>query len=61
MSTIDERIGQLEKQQALTVDILKLMIQGRWTGEMPHAEAFLKAINPGDTDWSAVPFEEPEA
>jgi len=53
---LQQRIELLEKQQAYTVDVLKLIIQGRWTGEMPHAEALLKALNPSDTDWQAVPF-----
>lgn len=56
MPTNEERIQLLEQQQAMTVTLLRLLLEGRWTGEMPHAEALLKAINPADTDWSAVPF-----
>jgi hypothetical protein len=61
MASHSERIALLETQQALTVEILKLILQGRWTGAMPHAEAILKAINPNDVSWSALPFPHPEA
>lgn len=53
---IQDRVELLEKQQALTVAVLKLILQGRWSGDLPNAEAVLKAINPNDTDWQAVPF-----
>jgi hypothetical protein len=53
---LQQRIELLEKQQALTVAVLKLIVQGKWTGDMPNAEAVLKAISPADADWQAVPF-----
>ena len=56
LDQLQRRIELLEKQQALTVAVLKLIVQGRWTGEMPNAEAVLKAIDPNDTSWQAVPF-----
>ncbi len=59
MATIEERLAQLERQQSMQTEALRLILEGRWTGEMPHAEAQVKALAPGDQDWSAVPFEEP--
>ena len=52
MGQLTDKVKLLETQQALTVAVMKLILQGRWTGEWPHAEGFLKAIDPADTGWS---------
>jgi len=39
-------ITQLQAQQALTVETLRAMLEGHWTGEPPTVEALLLAINP---------------
>lgn len=43
-------------QQNVIYQVLKLILQGRFTGDMPHAEAFAKSLNPSDSNWSAVEF-----
>lgn len=58
MAVTEERLELLERQQAMTIEALKLVLQGRWKGDLPTAEAMLKAINPSDTDWEPVPFDE---
>lgn len=46
MTTADA-ITQLQQQQAYTVQTLRAMLEGHWTGEPPSVEALLLAINPG--------------
>lgn len=63
--TIEERLKVLEdrtktlgdQNEAIRV-ALSLILQGRWNGEMPHADAFVKSLttNPEKNDWSAVSF-----
>lgn len=50
--SLTTRVELLEKQQAMTTEILKLIVEGRWTGELPNAEALLKALNPNDVNWT---------
>jgi hypothetical protein len=55
--TPEERIELLETQFAYFYEAFKLVLQGKWTGEMPTAEAFIKAIRSDEADgWSAVEF-----
>lgn len=45
MTTADD-IRQLQDQQAYTVQTLRAMLEGRWTGEPPSVEALILAVNP---------------
>lgn len=50
------RLDQVFQQNANLYQALKLTLEGRWTGEMPHAEAFVKACNPDEAgSWTAIP------
>jgi hypothetical protein len=44
--TTSDAIVQLQQQQAYTVQTLRAMLEGQWTGAPPSAEALLLAINP---------------
>lgn len=44
--TVAQDISQLQQQQALTVQTLRAMLEGNWTGAPPSVEALLLAINP---------------
>lgn len=50
MATVRQRLDQLEAQQHLTYEALKLVCQKRIVGEMPHATAFVKAIRPDEAN-----------
>jgi hypothetical protein len=54
MGQLSDKVKLLETQQALTTAVLKLILQGRWAGEWPHAEGFIKAIDPNDTNWKVA-------
>lgn len=55
--SVEAQLQQLLDQNAAIYNALKLVLQGRWQGEMPHAEAFTKSLNPDEAgSWSAVPF-----
>lgn len=44
--SVAEDIVQLQQQQAYTVQTLRAMLEGNWTGAPPSVEALLLAINP---------------
>jgi hypothetical protein len=44
--TTTDQITQLQAQQAYTVQTLRAMLEGQWTGAPPSVEALLLAINP---------------
>lgn len=58
MATIEERVAQLEQQQALQTDALRRIIEGRWTGPLPTAAADVVALMGGKApaDFQPVPF-----
>ncbi len=62
MATLEEKIALLERQQQMTTELVKRILEGKWTGGAESAEALLLALNPQlQTEaWHAVPFVEPE-
>jgi hypothetical protein len=47
MTSTDEleaRIEALEAQQAVQTDALRYLVEGRWTGDLPHAAAEISAL-----------------
>jgi hypothetical protein len=50
------QINMLLDQNAAIRNALQLILQGRWDGEMPHATAFVKALDPNNVNWEPVPF-----
>ena len=55
------RIAVLEQQQALQTDALRRIIEGHWTGELPHAAADVVALLGGTPpeDFAPLPFPAP--
>lgn len=49
MPTVDERLDQLEAQQQQQTRALRLILEGRLDGEMPHAAAQVVALEGGNT------------
>ena len=45
---LEQRIQLLEEQQARQTRALRLLIEGRWTGAMPHAAAEVDALLGGN-------------
>jgi len=41
---LEARIATLEHQQAVQTDSLRYLIEGRWTGDMPHAAALISSL-----------------
>jgi hypothetical protein len=41
---LEARIATLEAQQAVQTDALRYLIEGRWTGDMPHAAALISSL-----------------
>ncbi len=58
MATEEERIEQLEQQVAHLTRALEMVLEGRWTGDMPHAAAEVKAVDP-TWEGEPVPFPKP--
>lgn len=54
--TVASDISQLQAQQALTVETLRAMLEGKWMGEPPSVEALLLAINPTLAPLSTVDY-----
>ncbi len=60
--TLTRRIELLEEQQALTVELCRRVLEGRWTGGAESAEALLLAISPAlEGELRALPFPGPGA
>jgi hypothetical protein len=59
--SLTDRVNLLEKQQAMLVDCINLILAGRWTGPMPHAQAILQAISPGTDTSGTIPCPFPPA
>ncbi len=47
MTAIDDRLAQLERQQAAQTRALAELVQGRWTGDLPNAAAEIVALMGG--------------
>ena len=57
--TLAERVAQLEAQQAQQTRALRLLVEGRWSGEMPHAAAEVVALMGGTAPPDFAPLEYP--
>lgn len=44
MATIEERLAQLEAQQAVQTQALRYLVEGRWTGPLPTAAAEIASL-----------------
>ena len=53
---VEARLRQLEEQQARQTRALQFLIEGRWTGEMPHAAAEIDALMGGSGTLQPVDF-----
>lgn len=44
MPTLEQRVTQLEAQQAVQSEALRRLVEGRWTGDLPHAAALIASL-----------------
>lgn len=44
LEELEDRVRLLEQQQAVQTDALRYLVEGRWTGEMPHAAALISSL-----------------
>lgn len=57
MPTIEERLAALERQQSIQSDALRYLVEGRWTGALPHAAAEIASLyDPAPGDFAPIDF-----